>query len=117
MDHQSCLISLLQELVAQAGAESCHIQDDRFRLQKKSYDNQYAQLYYCRLLRMQPGLIKRIQKDWPGTRGKPPLLPLDNLTSQLALPTSQLKVCVANVCRQSLQYARFWICPRTRKLL
>ena len=44
-------------------------QDDRFRLQKKSYDNQYAQLYYCRLQRMQPGLRKRVEREWPGVRG------------------------------------------------
>lgn len=45
-------------------------QDDRFRLQKKSYDNQYAQLYYCRLQRMQPGLKDRITREWPGTKSK-----------------------------------------------
>ena len=47
----------------------CLGQDDRFRLQKKSYDNQYAQLYYCRLQRMQPGLRKRVEREWPGVRG------------------------------------------------
>ena len=50
-------------------------QDDRFRLPKKSYDSQYAQLYYCRLQRMQPGLLKRTEKEWPGVRGKPRQLP------------------------------------------
>ena len=72
MVHHQFLATMVHGSVSQA--EFCHTQDDRFRLQKKSYDNQYAQLYYCRLLRMQPGLTKRIQKEWPGTRGRPPPL-------------------------------------------
>ena len=100
-----------------AWTETCTIQDDRFRLQKKSYDNQYAQLYYCRLLRMQPALTKQIQKEWPGTRGKSSHLLLHIATLQLALPTFQLTLHVSDVCHHFLQYARSWICPRTRKLL
>ncbi len=46
------------------------LQDERFRIEKRTYDNQYAQLYYCRLLKMAPRLKQRIGKQWPGVAGK-----------------------------------------------
>lgn len=46
-------------------------QDERFRLEKRTYDNQYAQLYFCRLLAMAPKLRARVEQAWPGVPGAP----------------------------------------------
>ncbi len=100
MEHHQFLTTMVHGWMSQVKTWKCAMQDDRFRLQKKSYDNQYAQLYYCRLLRMQPGLTKRIQKEWPGTRCKPPPpLMLDTVTWQLTLPTApQLTADILYIC-------------------
>ena len=50
-------------------APACAVQDDRFRLPKRTYDNQYAQLYFCRLAAMAPRLRQRVAASWPGVPG------------------------------------------------
>jgi hypothetical protein len=54
------------------------MQDERFRIEKRTYDNQYAQLYFCRLLKMAPRLKDRMQRAWPGVQSESanPLKPL-----------------------------------------
>ena len=37
--------------------------------EKRTYDNQYAQLYFCRLLAMVPRLRARVEASWPGIPG------------------------------------------------
>lgn len=51
------------------------LQDERFRIEKRTYDNQYAQLYYCRLLKMAPRLAERVKTQWPGVPSKLPPFP------------------------------------------
>jgi hypothetical protein len=41
-------------------------QDDRFRLEKRTYDSQYAPIYFCRLEIMTPLLLARVAQQWPG---------------------------------------------------
>lgn len=39
----------------------------RFRLQsQRTYDRQYAQLYFARLMSLQPPMKERIAQEWPG---------------------------------------------------
>ncbi len=42
------------------------MQDERFRLEKRTYDSQYAPIYFCRLELMTPLLLARIAQQWPG---------------------------------------------------
>lgn len=43
------------------------LQDERFRLQsQRTYDRQYAQLYFARLMSLQPAMKERIAQEWPG---------------------------------------------------
>lgn len=41
-------------------------QDERFRLEKRTYDSQYAPIYFCRLEIMTPMLLARVAQQWPG---------------------------------------------------
>ncbi|KAK9833520.1 hypothetical protein WJX81_000749 [Elliptochloris bilobata] len=40
--------------------------DERFRLEKRTYDSQYAPIYFCRLEIMTPMLLERVAQGWPG---------------------------------------------------
>ncbi|CAK0784791.1 hypothetical protein CVIRNUC_007995 [Coccomyxa viridis] len=79
-----------ENMCLQRASASYICKDDRFRLQKKSYDNQYAQLYYCRLQRMQPGLRKRVEREWPGVR----------VSKILELPENQEVAVVGTVYKE-----------------
>ncbi|KAK9828305.1 hypothetical protein WJX74_008076 [Apatococcus lobatus] len=39
--------------------------DDQWQLQEKDHTNQYAHIYFARLQRMRPRLVKRCRQDWP----------------------------------------------------
>ena len=95
-----------------------HLQDERFRIEKRTYDNQYAQLYYCRLLKMAPRLKQRIEKQWPGVAGRHrspdpqkwvPFLKHGSKKSSLTLDS------VDSSC--ALQSQRSWTYLRIRRLL
>ncbi len=45
-------------------------QDDRFRAAKRTYDRQYAQLYFSRLMELKPALLERVARVWPGLPGE-----------------------------------------------
>lgn len=40
--------------------------DDRFKIQKKNFERQYAQLYYYRLMKLRPVVLKQAAARWPG---------------------------------------------------
>ena len=40
--------------------------DEPFRLQKRSYDRQFSQLYFYRLARLRPQVVEAAQRAWPG---------------------------------------------------
>ncbi|EFJ48321.1 hypothetical protein VOLCADRAFT_81183 [Volvox carteri f. nagariensis] len=40
--------------------------DDRFRAAKRSYERQYAQLYFSRLMLLKEVMLARVQQLWPG---------------------------------------------------
>ncbi|KAK9865862.1 hypothetical protein WJX84_002679 [Apatococcus fuscideae] len=39
--------------------------DDKWQLQEKDHSNQYAHIYFARLQRMRPRLVKRCRQKWP----------------------------------------------------
>ena len=49
------------------------IQDDKYQLQDRAYlqDIQYAPIYFSRLMQMQPRLLERVRKAWPGIQREP----------------------------------------------
>jgi DNA polymerase delta subunit 2 len=46
------------------------MQDGRFLLTTRSFDRQYAQLYFSRLMLLQPVMAARVAAAWPTTRGQ-----------------------------------------------
>lgn len=46
------------------------LQDGGFLITKRSFERQYAQLYFSRLLLLQPLMAEQVQKAWPNTRGE-----------------------------------------------
>lgn len=50
----------------------CHgvqLQDGNFLITKRSFERQYAQLYFSRLMLLQPLMVQQVQQAWPNTRG------------------------------------------------
>jgi hypothetical protein len=45
------------------------LQDEKFLITKRSFERQYAQLYFSRLMLLQPLMEQLVQKAWPDTRG------------------------------------------------
>lgn len=52
---------------------ACGCQDDRFLITKRCFERQYAQLYFSRLMLLQPLMMQQVQQAWPNTRGGPAL--------------------------------------------
>lgn len=48
----------------------CCCQDEGFLITKRSFERQYAQLYFSRLMLLQPVMQQRVQQAWPNTRGE-----------------------------------------------
>ncbi|CAL8463006.1 g2540 [Coccomyxa elongata] len=74
----------------QRASATYYNKDERFRIEKRTYDNQYAQLYFCRLLKMAPRLKQRIGKQWPG-------MPV---TKILDLPENQEVVVIGTLYKE-----------------
>lgn len=45
-------------------------QDTRFRASKRTYDRQYAQLYFSRLMLLKDVMHKRVEQLWRGVPGR-----------------------------------------------
>lgn len=50
------------------------LQGTRFTLDKKTFGNQYAQIYFTRLQSQMSSMREKVQKAWPGVTSKPPHL-------------------------------------------
>ena len=53
----------------QRAAATYASRDERFELKQRDYDRQFAQLYFYRLLAMQPHVEVAARSRWPSTRG------------------------------------------------
>lgn len=45
---------------------SCVLQDDKYRVQHRIYERQYAQLYFARLCMLSNAMRERVAAKWPG---------------------------------------------------
>lgn len=45
------------------------MQDDEFRILQRSYDRQYAQLYFARLMVMSQRVREQATQRWPNVKG------------------------------------------------
>jgi len=45
------------------------LQDGNFLITKRSFERQYAQLYFSRLMLLQPLMVQQVQQAWPNTQG------------------------------------------------
>ena len=56
-----CLHSHMERLLC--------LQGERFKLNHRVYDRQYAQIYFQRLMMLKPKLLQQVKKLWPGVAG------------------------------------------------
>jgi hypothetical protein len=66
LPHYALLLLLLP---AAAVVLVCGVQDEKFLITKRCFERQYAQLYFSRLMLLQPLMMQQVQQAWPNTRG------------------------------------------------